>query len=640
VSRIPGNIVSTPERAVSAVGEAITRGGVEFVSDVDFEAFTTGDERRDLISDAIARIRDAKIISETRDRELREQAINDPEGALEAISEIEGATDILTREEKKVWRELIIEQQGGLPSAIEVSEERRRAKLEGAEGLEPFGPPVALPADLAEARAEVIASIEPRPTDVNSLRASLIQTARSQGLLPEEGLEVNVMIPEVTAGMEPLAGYHGAIDPVTGQYVDYGLPGSIFVDTATGQTFSTDDMQRLHQGAANRAYLHEVLWAQEAAKIDPDDPQRLSKLEDIMYGTGGEPGVLDDLPVGPDSAVRYFEQQAAAQNVNLNAAGQAAKDAWEYRGVGVNMAGPRRYVPPGVGGRSVQFDGIPDPRIRHSAADLRVGAADVFVDMPWERLPYNWKPGEVVGFVDSLSSESRGAYERIFMQNGMDQVPVTDSEGNVTYESIFPSLGRSGNVDPRAQDRWFTSMMGQTLQISRQDDIDPFQAAANLGVMVTQQRLMEQRLLAAARGAAPAKQPFKVPLHLKSIPDYKTIATDVQNRFRQEMDRDPRPYELDQLAAALKGYHQDAVTRQIQLAYDSYQGNDTVLDAGELEEIGTPGAMATYDIRNEWANEIDLNRRRESNGDSFTRIINATTGGVGASIQPSTIARF
>jgi hypothetical protein len=37
VSRIPGNIVSTPERAVSAVGEAITRGGVEFVSDVDFE---------------------------------------------------------------------------------------------------------------------------------------------------------------------------------------------------------------------------------------------------------------------------------------------------------------------------------------------------------------------------------------------------------------------------------------------------------------------------------------------------------------------------------------------------------------------------------------------------------------------------
>jgi len=45
-----------------------------------------------------------------------------------------------------------------------------------------------------------------------------------------------------------------------------------------------------------------------------------------------------------------------------------------------------------------------------------------------------------------------------------------------------------------------------------------------------------------------------------------------------------------------------------------------------MQKIEEPGAAASFDISDKWANEIDLNKRREANSDSFKRMLSATMG--------------
>ena len=45
-----------------------------------------------------------------------------------------------------------------------------------------------------------------------------------------------------------------------------------------------------------------------------------------------------------------------------------------------------------------------------------------------------------------------------------------------------------------------------------------------------------------------------------------------------------------------------------------------------MERIEEPGAATSFDIADKWSSEIDLNKRRESNSETFSRMLSATMG--------------
>ena len=138
----------------------------------------------------------------------------------------------------------------------------------------------------------------------------------------------------------------------------------------------------------------------------------------------------------------------------------------------------------------------------------------------------------------------------------------------------------------------------------------------------------EQKDLQTDKATGLKKAPFAVPAQLRHIPGVKTIAEETKARFEREMGRQARPDELRDMAANLTGYHETSNREQIALYLAAYNGdNQGLLTGGQLQRIEDPGAATTFDIKDKWANEIDLNKRRETNADSFSRMLNATLGG-------------
>jgi len=123
------------------------------------------------------------------------------------------------------------------------------------------------------------------------------------------------------------------------------------------------------------------------------------------------------------------------------------------------------------------------------------------------------------------------------------------------------------------------------------------------------------------------KDPFSVPAHLRSIPGEKTVAEEAKIRFEQKMGRAARPDELAGIANELTGYHTTSNQEQIALYLAAYNGdNQGLLTGAQMQRIEEPGAATSFDISEKWANEIDLNKRRETNSDSFSRMLSATMG--------------
>lgn len=257
-----------------------------------------------------------------------------------------------------------------------------------------------------------------------------------------------------------------------------------------------------------------------------------------------------------------------------------------------------------------------------------IGSQFADPNLPWERQAYNWQPGGARAWADSMTGKERRQMEREYKKAG--------------FYDVYDDAGRKYFTNPN-DDSVFVGVSNEILRISRGRDIDPLQA---IGVLKDERQRVnnEQQAFLAAEQArakivsAPTKLPFSIPRELRYIPDYKTIAEDVKSRFFVEMGREPLPGELEEMAGQLTGYHEQAQQAKIRMAYASWEGNDTeIMDPGELERIGDPGSQTTFDIKNRFASEINLNKRQETNADSFSRVINATRGAeVGTPVAVST----
>jgi hypothetical protein len=123
------------------------------------------------------------------------------------------------------------------------------------------------------------------------------------------------------------------------------------------------------------------------------------------------------------------------------------------------------------------------------------------------------------------------------------------------------------------------------------------------------------------------KEPFTVPASLRSIPGEKTIAEEAKLRFERKLGRQATPEELRGIANELTGYHETSNQEQIALYLAAYNGdNQGLLTGAQMQRIEDPGAATSFDIADKWKDEIDLNKRRETNSESFSRMLSATMG--------------
>lgn len=136
----------------------------------------------------------------------------------------------------------------------------------------------------------------------------------------------------------------------------------------------------------------------------------------------------------------------------------------------------------------------------------------------------------------------------------------------------------------------------------------------------------ENRAPASSPSKAP-RAPFSVPAQLRSIPGEKTVAEEVKARFERKLGRQATAEELSGIAEELTGYHITSNQEQIALYLAAYEGdNQGLLTGADMQRIEDPGAATSFDIADKWANEIDLNKRRETNSQSFSRMLSATMG--------------
>jgi hypothetical protein len=189
-------------------------------------------------------------------------------------------------------------------------------------------------------------------------------------------------------------------------------------------------------------------------------------------------------------------------------------------------------------------------------------------------------------------------------------------------------------VNASNQDWFILEMTESVLGVSNGKQVSPWEAIPVLGQKVQYQqanlRAEVAHLKALADALTPKKEPFAIPRSLRSIPDIREITTSVKDTFKVKLGRDPTEGELIDIANDLQGYHRTSQAQQIDLAYAQWEGSDDPDDFDITEGIQNPGLVSQYDIENKWANEINLNARKETNGDSFNRIMSATGGNLGS----------
>jgi hypothetical protein len=123
------------------------------------------------------------------------------------------------------------------------------------------------------------------------------------------------------------------------------------------------------------------------------------------------------------------------------------------------------------------------------------------------------------------------------------------------------------------------------------------------------------------------RRPFSPSASLRNIPGAKTVADETKERFENRVGRAPTQEELDDMAEELTGYYRQRNQMLIDLERKAYEGEDTLLTDEQMVAIEDPSRALRFDIDQKWAKEINLSDRRETNAESFGRMISATLGG-------------
>jgi len=305
--------------------------------------------------------------------------------------------------------------------------------------------------------------------------------------------------------------------------------------------------------------------------------------------------------------------RATTEGVDPNVAGSAAARLEEaisipyYRKPDL-MGGLGDY---GRAGRMLEISGRDPGTGRTVAGRPQMPGEDLQIptllpDDPWEIPLYDYQTGQAQFMWANMSVEERDRWTNDMLKNGsLDPDEVSSGSINATSPYAMPQI----EVLERAM---YQSVYHQ-VNLREGLKID--------GTEVARIRAAQSRANAVARA-------FSIPASLREIPGDKTLAQEAKDRFSRVLGREVLDDELTGLVGELKGYYEDSTQEKIALSLAAFNGdNQGLLTGAQLQQIEDPGAATSYDIEEKWSSEIDLNNRRESNADSFSRILNATMGG-------------
>jgi hypothetical protein len=169
----------------------------------------------------------------------------------------------------------------------------------------------------------------------------------------------------------------------------------------------------------------------------------------------------------------------------------------------------------------------------------------------------------------------------------------------------------------------------EAMHVSRAGQVSPMSALSVIGDRIRTERA---RLGEAPPTGGGARRPaYSVPLSLRTIPDYESLAQESRNELSRKLGRDAEEYELNLLADKLGGHYTTRNTEMI--SADKARWNAAMSghseDVPEMVEVPNPGLRLQGDIENQYGAELDRLERGEDQAQSRRLLVDALTRGTG-----------
>ena len=200
-----------------------------------------------------------------------------------------------------------------------------------------------------------------------------------------------------------------------------------------------------------------------------------------------------------------------------------------------------------------------------------------------------------------------------------DKMKMMHDQGLVTDEQ-YEVMGLTGSLNLVAMSIW-ESVIG----FSSEQQFDPL---ASLKMIADQKRTIEATAPRGSSGGGRIVPRDSVPASLRTIPDYKTLATQTKGIFDERVGRDLEDWELAILADEMKKKYSKQNDQMIaahkEWWNDSIAGGTVDVDFTDVED---PAAALEYDIEEKYADELDRKERVEDRANSRRMLMDSITTG-------------
>jgi len=235
---------------------------------------------------------------------------------------------------------------------------------------------------------------------------------------------------------------------------------------------------------------------------------------------------------------------------------------------------------------------------------------------PWETQTYDFKKGQASADWMAMTTRERSMRQKMMKDNGL----ISDKEWTNMGGQMYGNTGIAVPMQSSPMDLQLMGIWEDAYAMSSTFQWDPL---ASLGVMGDQ----KARQATPTRGYGSAPK-YSVPASLRDIPDYKALATESRQVFRQKVGRDLEDWELallsDELGDSYKNQNDELIKLHRAAWDDAMSGGTMEVDYGEVED---PNKSLQFDIEEKYANELDRQERVEDRSMSRNLMMDSITTG-------------
>jgi len=235
---------------------------------------------------------------------------------------------------------------------------------------------------------------------------------------------------------------------------------------------------------------------------------------------------------------------------------------------------------------------------------------------PWETDSFDFKRGQASADWMSMTSRERNHRAKVMKDNGL----ISDKEWANMGGWMYGDTGIAVPMSVNPLDFQLMGIWEDAYAVSSTFQYDPVVALGIMGDAKARQ--------AAPSGGGRSAPKYSVPASLRDVPDYKALATESRNVFRQKVGRDLEDWELallsDELGDSYKNQNDQLIKLHRAAWDDAVAGGTMEVDYGEVED---PNKSLQFDIEEKYANELDRQERVEDRSLSRNLMMDSITTG-------------